>query len=685
MHSMIDIIFELSIWGSFLTLLVLILGLFTKNKFYKTLQYYMWLIVILRFLIPVFLQITIKSNNTIYQPPVPQYNVNQNVTIPVTVNDTYETPIENITTQNKIDIKQLIINNIWIIWFAVFSVFELSNILLYIKFKQKIFKYNIGLNNNINFIFNKCKIELGINCKINLFQNSYVSTPMLIGIFKPTILIPEEKFEEEDLELIFKHELMHYQRKDMLVKHITNFAVCVHWFNPFIYLVRNQINRYCELSCDEAVIKILDKKYYKAYGDIILKIAQNNIDKNIAFVSTLNGDKNILKERLVLIMNYKKISKKAIALSTSLLVSMSTVAVFSGTTFASSQTTTVDSTQYNYIPFEDLTQEEIDLFSNILDKYEKKSGGPQVLFNIYGFSREFSDAEMKLFDKYRLSRPKPKNNIPIDDKSAEFYYDTDKFLFVLPSRDLTEEEILEYNYLTQKMTAVQSKRTDKLMEEEQNKELEKLTNKDISKEKAEEIAKAELKSLNSTIDITKLNVVSNFDSILKQWRVYLSGNEGVQRGEVEVDSQTGKIVYANADTRNPKDDVDSINIEEAKKTDIWKTESEKFLKEHIGETKTPVSIFSYANTIYYSTDDNKMKDTPGETVTVVFKYDDNTSYKIRMLYDTHKIISYRHERIIDLNNRIEIDMEKYKGKNIGVDSIYIDKPEDVKYLITVYK
>lgn len=45
MHSMIDIIFELSIWGSFLTLLVLILGFFTKNKFYKTLQYYMWLIV----------------------------------------------------------------------------------------------------------------------------------------------------------------------------------------------------------------------------------------------------------------------------------------------------------------------------------------------------------------------------------------------------------------------------------------------------------------------------------------------------------------------------------------------------------------------------------------------------------------------------------------------------------------
>lgn len=413
--------------------------------------------MLLRFLIPVFLQITVKSNNTLYQP-VPQYNVKQNVTIPVTVNDTYETPIENTTTQSKIDIKQLIINNIWIIWLSVFSVFGLSNIVLYIKFKQKIFKYNIGLNNNVNFILNKCKLELGIKCKINLFQNSYVSTPMLVGIFKPSILIPNEKFEEEDLELIFKHELMHYKRKDMLVKHITNFAVCVHWFNPFIYLVRNQINRYCELSCDEAVIKILNKKYYKAYGDIILKIAQNNVDKNIAFVSTLNGDKNILKERLVLIMNYKKISKKAIALSTSLLVSMSTVAVFSGTTFASSQTTTVDSTQYNYIPFEDLTQEEIDLFSNILDKYEKRSGGPQFLFNIYGFSREFSDAEMKLFDKYRLSRPKPKNNIPIDDKSAEFYYDTDKFLFVLPSRDLTEEEILEYNYLTQKMTAIQKNR-----------------------------------------------------------------------------------------------------------------------------------------------------------------------------------------------------------------------------------
>lgn len=135
MHNIIDIIFELSIWGSFLTLLVLILGLFIKNKFYKKLQYYMWLIVMLRFLIPIFPQITIKSNNHLYEP-VLQYNVNQNVAVPVTVNNNYEMPIENTNIHNEIDIKQLIINNIWAIWLTVFIIFGLLNIVLYIKFRE---------------------------------------------------------------------------------------------------------------------------------------------------------------------------------------------------------------------------------------------------------------------------------------------------------------------------------------------------------------------------------------------------------------------------------------------------------------------------------------------------------------------------------------------------------------------
>lgn len=680
---MSDIIFALSIWGSFLTSLVLILGLLTKNRFYKTLQYCMWIIVILRFLIPIFPEINIKNDSGFDKILAPPYNnVTQNIPVTVDVSDNYKVPTENIDIPNKIDIIKLILDNVWFIWLTVFIILYLLNTILYLRFKQKLLRYNISLNNiKYNDCLNKCRLKLGIKRKINLFQNSYISTPMLVGIIKPIILIPAKDFEIEDLELIYNHELMHYKKHDMLIKYITNFAVCVHWFNPFIYLVRNQINRYCELSCDESVIKILDKKYYKAYGDIILKIAQTNIDKNITFVSTLNSDKNILKERLRLIMNYKTITKKAVAISTSLLVSISTVAVFCGTTFASNPSTenaVTDTTQYTKLSIDDLTKEEIDFFSDLLNREGKDD-------SIYKVNRDTSNYENEMIDKYGYQKPKPKNDLPIDDKTAEFYYDTAKLSFILPDRELTKEEILEYWYFKEKVMAVSLDISTKKQEEAQKKELSNLTDKDISKEKAEELIKNEIKKMYPDIDIASLPISINLDYKMKSWDTASALPSYLIRSKVDV--ETGEIVNMMNYTEVWKDAVDSniIKLEEAKKTDIWKTESEKFLKSHLKENRTPTNIFSFAVNLIKPIGNGKVEEVPGNTICTVFKYDDNTFRRIYISYDTHKVIGYEHERLIDINNRVVPRGIPEGAESDNSYKIYKDSPDDVDFLVEVYK
>lgn len=686
MNDIINIIFTLSILGSFLTLVVLILKLFIKNRFYKTWQYYIWFVVVLRFLIPIFPEITIKSNNTLPQI-IPQYiNTNKNIDIPNTDNYNYELSTENIEVQNQIDIIQSIKNNIGYIWFVMFIIFLLLNTILFISFKKRVFRYNVNIDNDRynDYIctLNKCKAELCIKRKINLFQNFYISTPMLVGIFNPTILLPNKDFEIEDLIFIYKHELIHYKNYHMIVKYIVNFAVCIHWFNPLIYLVRNQINRYCELSCDEKVIKIIDKKDYKAYGNIILKIAQSNIDKNIAFISTLNGDKNILKERLSLIMNYKKITKKAVAISTSLFITVSVMGVFCGTTFASSSPTEINisnSTEYRIFTLDDLTKEEIDFFTDILDR-AGESG------SVYRFNRDLSDSENKIFEKYAYTRPRPKNDIAVDDKTADIYYDTTKFLFVFPDRELTEEEILQYYYFRSKMSAVQTDRITKQVDEFEKKELQKLTDKDISAQKAEEIAKTELKKLYPEADISTLNIKSSFDSKLKLWLLDISKSEDNSFYiKINIESQTGEIIEV-LNLGRMFGERKAINIEDAKKTDIWKTESEKFLKDHLKQTKVPESVFSYAEVVSYSTDDHKIETLPGDTIYILFKYNDNTSYKIGIDYNTHKILGYKYERIVDINNRIGLeDIYSEIPQNTNPLPLYIDTPQDAKYLIEIYK
>lgn len=228
----------------------------------------------------------------------------------------------------------------------------------------------------------------------------------------------------------------------------------------------------------------------------------------------------------------------------------------------------------------------------------------------------------------------------------------------------------------EKIKAVDSEISSREHQEEQKRELEKLTDKDISKEKAEEIAISQIKNFYPEVDTSKLILNTNFYSKSKIWQIQMYRYEDEKNNKtdvffmprIEIESETGKVIMVN---NYGVPENSTVNLEEAKKTDIWKTEAEKFLKDYLGETRTPISIFSYATVVY--DDSNGMQPLPGEVVKVLFKYDDNTSYKIDMSYDTHKIIGYEHERIVDFNNRFDIP------------NIYVDKPQDVRFLITVYK
>ncbi|MDE6889433.1 MAG: M56 family metallopeptidase [Eubacterium sp.] len=103
---------------------------------------------------------------------------------------------------------------------------------------------------------------------VGLCTNSLISSPLLIGILKPCIVLPasDQYLTAEVFHYSVLHELIHYKRADLIYKWLIQFTLCLHWFNPFLYLVEREIRQLCELSCDEAVIKNLDSAERKAYG-----------------------------------------------------------------------------------------------------------------------------------------------------------------------------------------------------------------------------------------------------------------------------------------------------------------------------------------------------------------------------------------------------------------------------------
>ena len=191
----------------------------------------------------------------------------------------------------------------WILGTASFIVISTKKYLQY----RRIVLYN-------------AKSVRNIGCKVPIVVSETAHTPMLIGMINPTIVLPNMHFANDELDMILSHEMVHYRRKDLLVKLLLFIANAVHWFNPAVYALSRQLNATCELSCDEKVVSEMNTQNRRVYGETILQVLQHSTAKrslvgNVAFATNLCNSKKNFKRRLISMMNTKKMRKSVAALA----------------------------------------------------------------------------------------------------------------------------------------------------------------------------------------------------------------------------------------------------------------------------------------------------------------------------------------------------------------------------------
>lgn len=218
--------------------------------------------------------------------------------------------------------------HLWILWLAgvlILSVRKLTVYQSYIKYV----KAGCREVEDIALLDLLAREEewAGVKRPVELYVNSMVSSPMLLGLFHPCIILPTTDLPQDEFVCTVRHELIHYKRWDMLYKWLVQVTVCLHWFNPLVYLMGRELGRACELSCDEAVIRSLDQQGRRSYGDTLLHAVRTGGKYREPFTSVLLGESaELLRERLDAIMKYKKMSKKGCCAA--LLVSAALASVF---------------------------------------------------------------------------------------------------------------------------------------------------------------------------------------------------------------------------------------------------------------------------------------------------------------------------------------------------------------------
>lgn len=327
----------MSITGSIIALLLFAIKPLIKNRIPKSVQYYLWSLVLVAMLMPfsTFLSLTVSTPmapvQEIIKSNVKSFAERQEEL----AQERYNVPYDELEAPEQIEIS---FNEIGLmkgefINYHLFALITMGGVVFLIEIVQYfIFVFKLrrrrfaAKENEISLLY---QLYNGRKPP-RIFRNPLTPTPMLIGMFHPAIYLPDTEYTESQLRNVFLHELTHLRRHDVIVKWITALAVHVHWFNPLSYLLRREIDRSCELSCDEAVIKGLDNNGKQSYGDTLIAMAADTKTPKAIISTTMCEEKKTLKERLSAIMKSKKLTRSVMAFSCVLLIGVLCVTVVLG-------------------------------------------------------------------------------------------------------------------------------------------------------------------------------------------------------------------------------------------------------------------------------------------------------------------------------------------------------------------
>ena len=136
--------------------------------------------------------------------------------------------------------------------------------------------------------------------KFQLMVSPAVSTPLTIGLTKAstTVVLPDQKYSQEELELILRHEIIHIGREDSWNKFFMVFCTAMCWFNPLMWIAMRKSADDLELSCDETVLLDADETDRKQYAYLLL----NTAGDGRGFTTCLSPSAKSMRYRLKNIM-----------------------------------------------------------------------------------------------------------------------------------------------------------------------------------------------------------------------------------------------------------------------------------------------------------------------------------------------------------------------------------------------
>ena len=333
MREMLTYFFLVSLVCGLLILLATGITRLLRNRIGRKWRYVFWIVLAVRMLLPFDISISnpvltielpqsveAEGPQTPAQTSVPEHTGTDSIEIPETGGNSpvrdeepsqghVDNPVEAPATATGFDWNLVwqMIPWIWLGGMGITAVWFLGS---YLYQRRYLLRWSYApLGQEIRRYFDEYRDLLGVTHRVQIRVCKRITSPMMLGLIDPILVIPEGRYTAKELEYIFRHELSHLKRHDVWVKSLMLLVRVVHWFNPATALMYREMSDDIEILCDSQVVQDMEAAQRKEYSEVLLKYMVRKQEEKMEFSTCFGSRIERMKDRFVQVVRGNRLHK----------------------------------------------------------------------------------------------------------------------------------------------------------------------------------------------------------------------------------------------------------------------------------------------------------------------------------------------------------------------------------------
>lgn len=323
--DIISRLFQMSTIASVMMVGILLLRRYAKIRIYHIT--WLWLVVLVRLLLPITIEVPITISNMFDSFDIDTVNSYtevedeelENIDTSIQTAEDRQQPIEMTSAERTINRQLLEISSnihskaqiillIWIMGVVSVMMYLLAHLWQF-NYKVRACSYHQS-DKYLDDICQQIGAKIKLTKKVTIIQSAYTDVPMVYGWLRPCVVLPpklRQSVSPEKMLYILTHELMHIKRHDALLNYLWLMARALHWYNPLVWVAYSRYQSDVELACDDGVMRYLDKDQCYTYSQSLIDVLK--LSKGYALPSipiALCKDSKNIKRRVTNILNHTR-------------------------------------------------------------------------------------------------------------------------------------------------------------------------------------------------------------------------------------------------------------------------------------------------------------------------------------------------------------------------------------------